>query len=197
MKKIVSLLLSTLFLLSYNFLFACNSDNKSNIDFFSFQLIDEYTYFHNDESLDYLEQGTYIIVSLNKYLKLPEVLVIPEEYNGKKVTAIGSKLLDGANIRTLILPKSIKLIGNNLCDSNCATLKHIICLGNLPFYLGSFAFDQSQLRGGCKIYVPDTSLYDYKNFKVGSASLGGAYKNLIVPHSELANEIKEQISDFL
>jgi hypothetical protein len=162
-------------------------------EYFNFKLIDENAYFYKNDS-EYLEQGTYMVISLNKHKPLPEILVIPEEYNGKKVTAVGSCLLDGANIKTLILPASIKLVGQNLCNSNCPMLEEIVCLGDNPFFLVSLAFDPSQLRGGCKIYVPDQSLADYKNCEAGGMSLGGTYKDLIVPHSELDEEIKSYIN---
>ena len=41
-----------------------------------------------------------------------------------------------------------------------------------------------------KISVPDQSLADYKNCEAGGMSLGGTYKDLIVPHSELGEETK-------
>ena len=45
-----------------------------------------------------------------------------------------------------------------------------------------------------KISVPGQSLADYKNCEAGAASLGGTYKDLIVPHSELDEEIKSYIN---
>jgi hypothetical protein len=71
-------------------------------------------------------------------------------------------------------------------------LEKIICLGYSPFYLGSFAFDQTQLRGGCKIYVPDEVVESYKSFNEGAIDLA-EYKDLIFPYSELDEETKKYI----
>ena len=162
--------------------------------YFYFNLIDETTYIRNDDSLNYLEQGTYMATGVNGYLNHPKNLIVPSEYMGKKVTAIGSDLLDRQNVETLIIPKTIKIIGANMCGypANCHSLEKIVCLGDEPFYLGSFSLNESQLKGGCKIYVPDDVIDKYKSFDAGVYSLSH-YSNLILPYSQLDESTRSYI----
>lgn len=182
------------FILTFCLIFTYSCAKKENsTNYFEFHIIDETT-FINEDSLSYLEKGTYMVIYLNKRNKLPETLIIPSEYNGIKVTAIGDGLLDGANVKTLVIPQSIKLVGYNLCGlgASCPTLEKIVCLSDTPFYLVSFALNGSQLNGGCKIYVPENAVDNYKSFDIGGWK---SYTDLITTYSNLDDETKNYIQN--
>ena len=175
--------------------------NNAYYKHFNFKLIDHNTtVWHTqrlgggvvpeDPTVEHLEKGTYILASLNKD-NLPTNLQIPETYNGVRVTAVFRRLLDGTSVETITFPKTITAVGGNLCGDtcNCPSLKNIICLGDNPFYLGSFSLDNNQLAGGCKIYVPDSQINVYKTSEIGEIPFK-SYADLIVPISTLDENIK-------
>ena len=183
------------------------SVNNCVYKYFNFKIIDGTVTVSNrlfggavpddDSALPYMENDTYIIVSLNKE-DLPSTLIIPETYNGKRITAIQRGLLGDCKVKTVILPKTIKAIGGNFCGSGCTcpSLEKLILTNTTPCYLGSLAFTDAQLLGGCKIYVPDESVEKYKSSEIGD--LHGfpfkTYADLIFPISSLDEATKNLIS---
>ena len=167
--------------------------NNLLYSYFNFEIITTSTKISNvitgnDPSIPYLQKDTYIITSL-KTKEVPSTLVIPDKYQGRKITAIFHNLLDSTSVENIVLPKFLSAIATNLCGYidgvyGCPTLERIICRGADPFYLGSFAFDTEQLNGACKVYVPDDAVNTFKSFDVGEIPLS-TYSDNIFGYSDL------------
>jgi hypothetical protein len=151
----------------------------ATLKYFRFTLIDE----------------TYTISAINYYSDIPEILQIPSTYNGIDVTAIGMALLDAIPIKVLVIPSTVTSIGVNLCglNCNCPTLNAIVFLGKSPIKIPALALDTKQLKGDCKIYVPDESVTSYKNAMLDDLSISNSYEKLIYPISTLDPSISSKI----
>lgn len=151
MKKLTKLTTKLIFVvLLMLILGACDKKNK---DPMSFKLLDD---------------DTYEVVSFNKNT-LPEEVVIPEVYNKKAVTSIGSVAFSGAKEMTsVVIPGSVKTIKEEAFSGTVAlssvTFKEnseLTSVGNRAFYgatslneitlpnsvseIGSFAFAETGL----------------------------------------------------
>ena len=73
-----------------------------------------------------LGDGTYQITGFDKYKKLPEELVIPSEFEGKKVVKIGSSAFkERSDIVRVIIPDGVKLIAGQ-AFYKCANLTNVL-----------------------------------------------------------------------
>ncbi|MBQ8859938.1 MAG: leucine-rich repeat protein [Ruminococcus sp.] len=83
---------------------------------------------------------------------LPEDLVIPETVEGKTVTKVASKAFNKANIKSVILPKTVIAIGES-AFSDCSLLESATILGNVTT-IEDNTFDYcSNLK---EVYLPDS-----------------------------------------
>ena len=82
-------------------------------------------------------------LKIKKYLGNDTNVVIPSEYNGKKVTMIGEKAFRGTNISSITLPISIKEIGDSVFQ-DCYNLTHVILNQGLE-KIGSYAFEATNI----------------------------------------------------
>jgi hypothetical protein len=145
-----------------------------------------------------LVDGTYSLLAINYFDDLPEVLQVPSSYKGVPVTRIEGSLLANLPIKVFVIPSTVVAVGNNLCGlgSNCPTLEAIVCLGEQPFTLGSFALNDAQIKGSLKIFVPDSSveLYKAKDFYMRQpAGTLPAYSHLVFPMSQLSEKYAKLI----
>ena len=137
----------------------------------------------------------YTVSAINYYSDMPDLLMIPSSYSGLSVTAIGNELLNSIPIKVLVIPPTVTSIGNNLCGlgSNCPTLSAIVFLSKSPIKIPPLALDTNQLKGTCKIYVPDESVSGYKNAMLDDISLYNSYEKLIYPISALDPAINSKL----
>lgn len=127
----------------------------------------------------------YTLVSLSSNYSLPNTLYIPSVYNGKKVNIIGDTAFDKATIKKLIIPESITKIGINMTNLTAPSLQEIEMKGSVP-ELGTFALNEEQLDGACRIIVPEKYAYLYK-------SASGAWQS----YTDMTYYYSEKTSEYL
>ncbi len=109
-----------------------------------------------------LEDGTYEISAYHKDSQ-PEKLVIPNEYNGKPVTAIAERAFYNASgIKSVIIPKSVIKIGK-MAFSGCTSLVNV----ELPQGLTTIANGAFTKCAFSEFIVPQSVTF------IGSGAFGG------------------------
>ncbi len=90
----------------------------------------DYKYFVNDDG------G----VTLKKYIGSDETPRIPEEVDGKSVTAIGNSCFKSSDIKGVYIPKSVLKI-DTAAFNNCQSLEKVYFLGKNPVEIGDSVFE--------------------------------------------------------
>lgn len=91
-----------------------------------------------------LANDTYTILGFTKDAKIPAILQIPDEYEGKPITVIGDYAFSRYNtLNAVILGKNIRKIGN-LAFESCVNLENII-LSNV-YSIGDLAFKNTAVK---------------------------------------------------
>ena len=144
----------------------------------------------------YLINGKYCAASVKADVEIPEILTVPNTYNGIEVAYTGNELINGLPVKTIIFEQGVECSAF-LCGygNNCPTLEKIIFLSEDPKdsiyreinedYTMPLQLNNPQLAGACKIYVPDGSVDAYIE---AWESLADVYGPLIRPLSELDAE---------
>lgn len=83
-------------------------------------------------------------VQVTKYIGTENMVIVPEQINGKTVTEIWDNAFANLSIEEITFPASIRRVGVNIF-MNTPKLKRITLLGDEPFYLESFALDARQI----------------------------------------------------
>ena len=86
------------------------------------------------------ETYTYYTISAKSAENLPEILVIPTEYNGCEVRFIDTKGFAGAKIKKLYLSGGLKSTGEK-AFYGCDKLEEIIVYDSKGFFIGNSAFE--------------------------------------------------------
>jgi len=112
------------------------------------------------EELKYcpLSDGTYA-VEARKTNNLKEI-VIPNEYNGKKVTVIGNRAFQGCqNLTSIVIPSTVTSIGE-YAFSGCSSLTNITIPSSVTS-IGSSAFEGCTSLASVAILSSVTSIGSY------------------------------------
>ena len=80
---------------------------------------------------DNKETVTYYTVSAKSVENLPEILVIPSEYNGCEVRYIDTEGFAGAKVKKVYIPENIKFIMPNSFQG-CTELEEVIVTDTIP-----------------------------------------------------------------
>ena len=141
------------------------------------------------------------MLSVISGIEIPEVLVVPNKYNDIEVAYTGAQLINALPVKTIIFEPGVEC-SYWLCGegNNCPTLEKIVFLSENPddclkcklrlSKIMAIQLNESQINGGCKIYVPDGKIEEYKNAWLG---MEGDYGKLLHPLSELDEETAKYI----
>lgn len=83
-------------------------------------------------------------MQITKYIGVNNVVMVPEQIDGRTVTEIWNNTFANLSIEEITLPSTIRRVGVNIF-MNSAKLRVINIQGDEPFYLESFALDSRQL----------------------------------------------------
>ena len=128
-------------------------------------------------------------------------MVVPNQYKGIEVAYTGANLLDAIPVKTIIFESGVEC-SYYLCGSefNCPSLEKIVVLSENPddflicklfpeLFTMNFRLNGRQLKGECKVYVPDSSINAYKN----NSRLHPDYSQLVCSLSELDEDTAKYI----
>lgn len=100
-------------------------------------------------------------VFANPTQQMPQILTIPDQYNGYFVNEIGEKgFMQKQQLNTVIIPKSIATI-RDYAFYACSNLNTVVMLGETPPSLGAYVFGYT--AANLTIYVPVGAVDAYKN----------------------------------
>lgn len=99
-----------------------------------------------------VSSSTYMVSGVDDAIKNTTTIIIPETYNGKKVTCIGSRAFYGCNnLASIIIPDSVDTIGEKAFE-NCSSIKTAI----LPTSVTCFEREAFKNCSSMKIYYKGT-----------------------------------------
>ncbi len=98
------------------------------------------------------EEDGYTVVSLTSNYEIPAILYIPSMYNGLPVTEIGNAAFEKATFKKLIVPSTVKVIGENAVQDTSKLEEVIMMSETVP---DGYALNCN------RIVVPKGSIVDY------------------------------------
>ncbi len=78
-------------------------------------------------------------ITIQKYVGTTDDVIVPREIEGKEVLAIGEKAFATSSVRTVVLPDTVKNIGD-FAFSECTSLQSIDLSMPSMAYIGNYAF---------------------------------------------------------
>lgn len=94
--------------------------------------------------------GDGYVISANRAKKLPAIVVLPSEYEGKPITAIADEGFFGCeSISTLSISATIEVVGK-YAFKNCSNLSEVV-----------FGHGRTAVEGSVGVYVETQTVYEY------------------------------------
>ncbi len=164
MKKILSLALALALLLSAISIYSASAEYDPSDDLFS-----------GDYCYEILEDGT---AAINGYLGSDEVVVVPSEIEGYKVTVIHRyAFAENKTIESITLPEGVTRVGFS-AFRGCAKLETLV----LP----------DSLQGIHRMYIENTKLYNTpENWEGGALYIGNHLVTTVPGHIKGTYEVRE------